>query len=104
VGHPRLAGVTMAEAFQISADVIFRELDGEAVLLDLASGRYFGLNAVGTRTWALLAAGTSLADATAALAAEFDAPAAEIAADVKSLVSDLLARGLLVAAAPPGGA
>ena len=91
----------MAQVLRPSADVIFRELDGEAVLLDLASGRYFGLNAVGTRAWTLLAAGTALDAAVAALAAEFDAPAAEITADVNALVSDLVARGLLVAAAPP---
>ena len=94
----------MAEGLQVSADVIFRELDGEAVLLDLASGRYFGLNAVATRTWTLLAAGAGLDDVTAVLTAEFDAPAAEIAADVRSLVSELLARGLLVAARPSAGA
>ena len=94
--------MTMPQVLHASDDVIFRELDGEAVLLDLASGRYFGLNVVGTRTWTLLTAGTALDAVVAALAAEFDAPAAEIAADVSGLVADLLARGLLVAAAPPG--
>ena len=79
----------------VSADVVYREIDGEAVLLDLGSGRYFGLNAVGTRAWAVLAGGGSVDDAIAAIAAEFDAPDAEIAGDVRALVSDLVARGLL---------
>jgi hypothetical protein len=82
-----------------SPDVIFRELEGEAVLLDLASGRYFGLNAVGTRIWMLLESGSTVAAAAAALAAEFEADAEQIARDVDELVAELSARGLLVA--PP---
>ena len=30
-------------------DVVFREIDGEGVLLNLKTGIYFGLNATGTR-------------------------------------------------------
>ena len=80
---------------QVSADVVYREIDGEAVLLDLGSGRYFGLNAVGTRVWAVLAGGGGVDDAIAAIATEFDAPDAENAGDVRALVSDRGARGLL---------
>lgn len=89
---------------RVSADVIFRELDNEAVLLDLASGRYFGLNAVGTRVWTLVAGGATIDDAVAVIAEEFDAPPAEIAADVTALVDELVSRGLLSADPAPGGA
>ena len=41
-------------------DVIFRELDGEAILLNLATGMYFGLDQVGTRLWALITESGSL--------------------------------------------
>jgi hypothetical protein len=34
--------------------VLFRALEAEAVLLNLKSGVYFGLNNVGTRAWQLL--------------------------------------------------
>ena len=37
-------------------DILSRILDGEAVLLDLASGTYFGLNPVGSRVWELISA------------------------------------------------
>jgi hypothetical protein len=65
------------------------------VLLDLASGRYFGLNVVGTRVWNVIAGGGSVDEAVAAIVAEFDAPDAEIDADVRALVDGLVARGLL---------
>jgi hypothetical protein len=34
--------------------VVSRELEGEAVILDLKSGTYMGLNQVGTGIWALM--------------------------------------------------
>ena len=40
--------------WKLSPDVVFRDLDGEAVILDLVSGTYFGLNEVGTRVWRLV--------------------------------------------------
>ena len=91
--------MTSSVVLRPSPDVIFRELEGEAVLLDLASGRYFGLNAAGTRIWMLLESGSTVRDAAAALAAEFEADAEQIGRDVEDLVAELTARGLLVA--PP---
>ncbi|PYO19380.1 MAG: hypothetical protein DMD85_18645 [Candidatus Rokuibacteriota bacterium] len=40
-------------AIRIRKDVVFRELEGEMVLLNLATGVYFGLDPVGTRIWTL---------------------------------------------------
>ena len=94
--------MTRFPSVRLSADVIFRELDGEAVLLDFASGRYFGLNAVGTRVWTQLASGASVDDAVAAVTAEFEAEPDEIARDVNELVSELVSRGLLIAEPSPG--
>lgn len=87
----------------LSGDVLFRDLEGDAVLLDLASGRYFGLNPVGTRVWTLLASGATVDAAIAALAAEFDADAGQIARDVEALLTEMATRGLVTAVpAPPG--
>ena len=47
-------------------------LDGEAVLLDLASGTYFGLDAVGTRIWELLDQRQPLAAILDAILDEYD--------------------------------
>ena len=79
-----------------SPNVVFRDLDGEAVLLDLSSGTYFGLNEVGTRVWQLLAYGRDEGQIVAALAAEYDADAAVIAGDVARLLGDLRSRRLIV--------
>ena len=76
--------------------ILFRDLAGEAVLLDPEAGIYFGLNEVGTRAWNLIAAdGATLAAVHAALLAEYDAPPERIWDDLLSLVRDLLAHRLL---------
>jgi hypothetical protein len=84
-----------------SPDVVFRDLDGEAVILDLASGTYFGLNGVGTRVWQLVDAGQSAAQIVDALAAEYDADRATIEQDVARLLDALSARRLIVDVRPP---
>jgi hypothetical protein len=83
-----------------SPDVVWRDLDGEAVLLDLSSGVYFGLNEVGTRIWLLLDEGRDHDDIVEALAAEFDAGREAIDADVRALVETLRARRLVVDGEP----
>ena len=85
----------LAARIELSEDVAFRELDGASVLLDLASGTYFGLNQVGTRLWALLAQDGSLDHATDALLREFEVPADVLRADVDALVKQMQAKGLV---------
>jgi len=79
----------------IPEDVVFRELDREAVILNLESGVYFGLDAVGTRIWQLLDAHRTLRRTLEALEAEFDAPTEQLASDLTAFVEQLQAKGLL---------
>ncbi len=82
--------------YKLSPDVVFRDLDGEAVILDLATGTYFGLNEVGTRVWQLLDEGRDLSQVVETVALEYDADRATIARDVARLIEDLQARRLVV--------
>lgn len=81
-----------------SPDVVFRDLEGEAVILDLASGTYFGLNEVGTRVWQMIDEGRDTAQIVDVVAAEYQADRATIAQDVAKLIDSLSARRLIVAA------
>lgn len=75
--------------------VLVQDSGGEAVLLDLAGERYFGLNKVGTRIWQLLAETPSLDEVQGRLCAEFDAPPERIQQDLLALVEQLQAAGLI---------
>ena len=90
-------GVSVTQSYQVSPDVVFRDLDGEAVILDLASGTYYGLNEVGTRIWILLAEGRAEEGIAAALTDEYEVTIEDAHRHVRALVADLLARGLIQA-------
>lgn len=89
------ASVTLETRLERSDDVLFQEVGGEAVLLDLASEQYFGLDPVGTRIWDLIEPGLSLADIHQSLCAEFDADAERIRDDLLALARKLLDAGLV---------
>ena len=86
--------LTLDDRLSPSDQVVMRELAGESVILDLQSGSYYGLNGVGTRVWGVLANGGSLRDANETLANEFDAPPAEIEAELLKFAADLQSHGL----------
>ncbi|WP_299194675.1 PqqD family peptide modification chaperone [uncultured Erythrobacter sp.] len=81
-----------------SKDVVAQEVGGEMVLLDLASGQYFGLDKVGGRIWELLTEGPlSLGDLCETIETEFDAPRVAIEADMLALATSLGEQGLIFA-------
>jgi hypothetical protein len=82
-----------------SPDVVFRDLEGEAVILDLASGTYFGLNEVGTRVWRLVDEGRDTAQIVDMVASEYQVDRATVARDVGRLLDDLSSRRLIVPSA-----
>lgn len=83
-----------------SRDVLSRELDGEAVLLDLNSGDYFGLNEVGSEIWRLIGEGTTVKNLRERLQATFDADIETITRDLDDLLGRLAAKGLITVSEP----
>ena len=74
--------------------VLFRQLGDEAVLLDLDTQRYFGLDEVGSRLWELLTEDDRLASARDAILQEFDTDAETLDRDLEAFLGQLLDRGL----------
>jgi hypothetical protein len=80
---------------RISGEVLFRDVGGEAVILDLRSGQYFGLNEIGNLIWSMVARRRPLEEIVEALLAEYDTSADRVRADLGELIDRLLALGLL---------
>lgn len=80
---------------KLSPDVLFQELQGDAVLLDMKSGVYFGLDRVGTRIWQLMAEPKELAAVVTAMLDEFDVTETRCSEDVLALARKLAEQGLL---------
>ena len=81
----------------IPPQVMSRPVGDETVLLDLASGIYFGLDGVGKRVWESVADGKTLAETVATIVTEFDVETEIAEADVLEFAKDLVERGLLLA-------
>lgn len=80
---------TLSHQAKPSDDVLFQAVGDEAVLLNLASERYFGLDPVGTRIWTLLSRDPRLQQAFDTLCAEYDVEPARLEADLLDLVGRL---------------
>jgi len=74
---------------------IFRDVEGEAVLLNLDTGIYFGLNEVGTRMWRLMEQHGQLDAVRDAIVREFDVNASTAERDILALVAALREKGLV---------
>ena len=87
--------ITLANQAQPNDDVLFQEVGGEAVLLNLGSESYFGLNEVGTRIWALLAENNSLQHTFDTLCTEYEVTPEQLKSDLLALVDDMAKAGLV---------
>jgi hypothetical protein len=79
----------------VSDEQVFTTLGGEAVILGLRDGVYYGLDAVGARVWALLAEPRRVPELVDAIVAEFDVTREECERDLLALLDQLAARNLV---------
>lgn len=92
----------MISKLRPSDDVLVAHLDGEAVLLDLTTKRYFRLNATNAAIWRAVEAGLSRDHVVASLLEQFDVEPGAAAAAVDDSLRDLTQRGLLRETAEAG--
>ena len=83
----------------LTAQVV--DLPGGSILVDRAAQAAFRLNPSARAVWDGLACGLTEADLVAELAARADAPADAVRGDVRALIADLTARGLLTGPVAP---
>jgi hypothetical protein len=74
---------------QRKADVIWKEVDGKAVGLDLGSSRYFSLNPTGVTLWELLESPTDESSLAEALVREHKINDEQARSDVSAFVASL---------------
>ncbi len=86
---------TLKTRIGVPEDVLFTELSGEAVVLNVRTGKYYGLDEVGTRMWSLLAQHGQIQPAYRALLQEYDVADGQLQQDLLSLVDELASHGLL---------
>lgn len=85
----------LSQRVRLSGDALFQEINNEAVILDLASSCYFGLDGVGVRLWQLLEQSPSLQAACDRLLEEYDVSVDQLEKDVVALISAMAEAGLV---------
>ena len=90
--HARISpmSIVVAAKDQVSSDVA-----GEAVILNLRSGRYFGLAHVGARIWSLVTEPARVAEIRDAIMQEYDVDHDRCELDVVTLLEQLVDEGLV---------
>ncbi len=78
-----------------SPEVLFQVLDNEAVLLNLATEQYHGLDETGTRIWQLLAQHGAMDPVVTQMLAEYEVPEVQLRQDVAHLIDELAEAGLV---------
>ncbi|MGQ0799781.1 MAG: PqqD family protein [Pseudomarimonas sp.] len=91
--------ITLQSHIKLSDEVLVQEVEGEAVLLDLKSEQYFGLDSVGVQLWRSLNADGSLSHAHATLLAMYDVAPEQLEGDLIRIVGELEQAGLAQVAA-----
>lgn len=76
---------------------LYSELNGEAVVLSLATGKYYGLNAVGVAIWRAIQTPASVQHIKSALMEEYDVDTETCSREVSEFLRRMLEEGLIEA-------
>jgi hypothetical protein len=87
--------VSLPTRITLTPDLLFQELEGEAIVLNPRTEHYYSLDDVGTRMWQLLAEHCDVAIVVQQLLAEYHVEEAMLRQDLAQLIALLADAGLL---------
>ena len=79
----------------VAKDQVSSDLAGEAVILNLRTGMYYGLNPVGARIWGLLSTPTRVADVRDAIVRQYEVDLDRCEQDLLAVLHQLATHGLI---------
>jgi len=87
--------LTLDSLVSRTQEILASEMGAETVMLDVAKGAYFGMDAVGSTIWKMLESPIRISDLCAALRTQFDVPAEDCQRDVLEFLGQLREQDLL---------
>lgn len=82
--------------YRFSDNLVITETDGEAVILDIDSGKYFGLDEMGLIIWRLLEKNYGIEEVGDYLTKHFDVDREVAIKDVSEFITKIKEKGLLL--------
>jgi hypothetical protein len=98
IGEPCLSDgepISINSLVSVSREQLSCDLVGEAVILNLRTGVYYGLDSVGARIWALLQEPRRASEVIEIVLDEYDVERNQCELDLLNLLTELEARDLL---------
>ncbi len=96
LGSGPFDGVTSAKRCRVPHNVLVQEVNGEVVLLNTDTGKYYGLNKVASRMWHLLLRHGQDEAVIQTLVDEYAVPGRRLREDLDQLMQQLVSARLLV--------
>jgi len=81
---------------KLNENIILKDMQGEAVLLNLDTGDYYSLNGVGNKIINLILEDMSVDEIAAELTGIYDIDEKTAKSDINSLIDDLIKNNILV--------
>ncbi len=89
------------DAFRINGpQVIYENIDGEVVLINLQHGTYYSTDQVGTEMWSMVEAGLTASEIATAILARYEGDPADVADGVAAFLRELQSEELIVPIEP----
>lgn len=76
-------------------DIIFSELDGEAVMVSMERGEYYGINPIGTQIWGEIETPRKVSDLCELLITDFNVTLEQCGKDVLAFLNMLAEKGVV---------
>ena len=90
-----MSNIQLPVKVKISDDVLFQQVGGEGVLLDMGSEQYFGLDDISLRIWEILSENDSVENLFTVLINEYDVTEDVLKQDVANVLETLAADKLI---------
>jgi hypothetical protein len=91
----QMSKISCGSVVVVAQDQVSCDLKGEAAILNLNDGMYYGLNEVGARIWSLLSEPITVSRIRDQLEREYDVDAARCEKDLVKLLRQLQDAGLI---------
>ncbi|HJU64708.1 MAG TPA: PqqD family protein [Gemmatimonadaceae bacterium] len=90
------APASLPERVTVSPEVLYQEVEGQAVLLHLERERYYSLDAVGTRIWGMLTNRSDTSAIRETMLALYDVDESTLTSDLARFIGRLADAGLVI--------
>ena len=87
--------LSLSSRVKLSENILFREMQGEAVLLNIETGIYFGLDSTGTATWNVMQKQKNVGKIIDSLLQEYEIDPETCREDLLKFLNNLQKNGLL---------